>query len=816
MVKWFNEQKLLTKILIPVSIGSVLMLGLIVFYLNDLRDSNLKITGLNTCGSIAKQVVTLRGFYTKQIVGRAKKAGMKINYDFEQKENTIPLPATFTRHLGEQIEKDNPGFSIRLFSRFPFPNQANKVSLDKFEEEALDALEKSPDKPFFKIVEYQNRLSMRYTIADIMSAGCVSCHNSHPETPKNDWKIGDVRGAIEVIAPLENINNKIVASSNFLALTLIVGGVFFVGAIIGVFYRFILKPIGIIDKNMTALKSGNQDDFIEVNQGGELGKLSADFVGMSNEIGIKLKEYTAVLDIFNRIFTAETVNESLDELAKTAKSFFDVKYLAYNFQGNSTEEGKFIAYGLTQAEKDLIAHPPEAKGLLGLVIENGGVIRLDDMRTHPKSEGFPHGHPEMKTLLATGLEYNGVVLGNLYLSEKQSGENFTQRDEDFFRQFAQIAALAIYSKKQNIEIKLVNELMQKETNALVGIIAKIAQGKLNVQLPSTICNPSLKKIISNLRQMIQNLSELVGQVQAASSNISNSAQHIKATTSSMSDEVQNQTSQVSDVAAGVEEMATTINENARITTETSKAVQENDELAKVGGDIVKQSIDKIKELTDVMSNSTEIVTRLGASSNEIGEIISVINEIADQTNLLALNAAIEAARAGEQGRGFAVVADEVRKLAERTTQATTQIAEMIKNIQIDTKSAVKAMETGNTEVYAGLEMVNKAGAALQDIVSNSANVTDMIQQIATASEEQATTSSEMSRQVETISNMTNQSSENVMSIATEIDQMSNLAIELGKLVARFETEKNGKMTHDPTVVNIQEYDAVHQHNDLQF
>jgi len=197
---------------------------------------------------------------------------------------------------------------------------------------------------------------------------------------------------------------------------------------------------------------------------------------------------------------------------------------------------------------------------------------------------------------------------------------------------------------------------------------------------------------------------------------------------------------------------------------------------------VSQAIDGMNRISASVMESARTIETLGKSSDEIGEIIAVIYDIADQTNLLALNAAIEAARAGEQGRGFAVVADEVRKLAERTTKATKEIASMIKSIQSDTDGAVKSMSAGTEEVEKGVSLVNQAGGSLDQIVEVVASVTDMIQQIATAAEEQSAAAEEISTNVEAVATITKETATgaNQSSVATQ--ELTRLASDLQQMV----------------------------------
>lgn len=180
-----------------------------------------------------------------------------------------------------------------------------------------------------------------------------------------------------------------------------------------------------------------------------------------------------------------------------------------------------------------------------------------------------------------------------------------------------------------------------------------------------------------------------------------------------------------------------------------------------------------------------MVEKLGNSSAEIGEIVQVIEEIADQTNLLALNAAIEAARAGEQGRGFAVVADEVRKLAERTSEATKEIAATVRHIQHDTLNAVQAMQNGKSEAQEGIGFADNAGQVLQDIVQGMRDVQTMVVQIAAATQEQSATSNQIAENVENISAATEESASTVQEVARASEDLERVMKALSRSIARF-------------------------------
>jgi methyl-accepting chemotaxis protein len=232
-------------------------------------------------------------------------------------------------------------------------------------------------------------------------------------------------------------------------------------------------------------------------------------------------------------------------------------------------------------------------------------------------------------------------------------------------------------------------------------------------------------------------------------------------------------------------MTMTASEVARNSTEAARLAQETAETARSGQEVMGQTVTGMQQVSEAVVQAASIITTLGQSSDQIGEIVRVIEDIADQTNLLALNAAIEAARAGEQGRGFAVVADEVRKLAERTTKATKEIGDMIRQIQQDTKSAVASMDQGTTQVGQGVELANKTGEALSTILSMITSTTGMIEQIASAAEEQSNATRQISGDLESMTESTRETSSGVGESAKACHELSTLADNLQQTVSAF-------------------------------
>ncbi len=329
---------------------------------------------------------------------------------------------------------------------------------------------------------------------------------------------------------------------------------------------------------------------------------------------------------------------------------------------------------------------------------------------------------------------------------------------------------------------LTQTIEQKEIENL-NIDAKDEIGIMSRAIESTLA--SKKAIGDALNKMCGNLVSVIGSINQNSQAVSTAATEISASAEQMSQGATKQSEQVNQVSVAVEEVAATIVESTKNATDAKDASQKASETAGSGGQIVSDTIHGMQKISDVVQESAESITKLATSADQIGEIISVIDDIADQTNLLALNAAIEAARAGEQGRGFAVVADEVRKLAERTGKATGEITEMIKGIQNQTTEAVGSMETGIKEVTQGRELADKAGNSLNEIVTMSQSVVDMITQIATASEEQSAATEEISKNIEHISTVTKETEVGAHESAKAAEQLNQQAEELKAIVNQF-------------------------------
>ena len=296
---------------------------------------------------------------------------------------------------------------------------------------------------------------------------------------------------------------------------------------------------------------------------------------------------------------------------------------------------------------------------------------------------------------------------------------------------------------------------------------------------------SLNRLGESITTILRDVTDAVEATASASSQISSSTEELAAGS-------QEQSAQAAEVASAVEQMASSILQTTKNANNTAENAKNARALATQGGKAMEDTIDGMSRIAEVVSRAASTIQELGKGSNEIGEIIQVIDDIADQTNLLALNAAIEAARAGEQGRGFAVVADEVRKLAERTTKATKEIANMIKKIQKDTVEAVDSISQGTVEVEAGKKLALNAGDSLKLIITGSNEVVDLSTQVAAASEEQSAASEQISKNIESISSVTHQSASGTQQIARAAEDLNRLTDNLQQLILQFKIDSSNK------------------------
>lgn len=315
---------------------------------------------------------------------------------------------------------------------------------------------------------------------------------------------------------------------------------------------------------------------------------------------------------------------------------------------------------------------------------------------------------------------------------------------------------------------------------------KIASGDTTVRVAYP-GNDELRSVAQAFNHMGERFQSALHDVGRSAEQLAAASEETSVVTENTSESMRKQQNEISLVATAMNEMHATANEVAQSASLAADAAHHADEEALVGRDVSLQTIEAIESLASAVEHATGVIEALAKDSEEIGSVLDVIRSIAEQTNLLALNAAIEAARAGEAGRGFAVVADEVRTLASRTQNSTEEINNMVTRLQRGAVQAVEAMEAGRTEARAGVEQTLKTTACLESIVKAISTINDMNVQIASAAEEQSAVSEEITRSVVAIDDLTTETTDGAMQTTEASHEVARLASALQELLGRFKT-----------------------------
>ena len=322
-----------------------------------------------------------------------------------------------------------------------------------------------------------------------------------------------------------------------------------------------------------------------------------------------------------------------------------------------------------------------------------------------------------------------------------------------------------------------------EPLAMLEAAHHIANGDLTLQLD--VQQGDKTSLLAAIAEMQTNLRETIAQSSQAADQVTEAARSLAVSATEVSQSSAQQSEAASSMAAAVEQVTVSISHVAESAASARSLSEETGSLSTEGKNLVQDTISEINKIADSVALSSDVIHTLGEQSDKISSIVKVIKEIADQTNLLALNAAIEAARAGEQGRGFAVVADEVRKLAERTALSTKEIANMIDAVQHGTQSAVQRMEEARSQVGSGVQMAAKTGDSMARVQLATHQVVDVVEDISTALREQSSASTQIAQNVEKIAQMTEENSASISAVSQSADQLERLAVVLKSSVGHF-------------------------------
>ncbi len=464
---------------------------------------------------------------------------------------------------------------------------------------------------------------------------------------------------------------------------------------------------------------------------------------------------------------ADSPDEIATALSKVAASVKTITERIELFQKNvKTEKGKELIQKYIDARTK---YREELVKILALIKEG-------------KSQEARQG---LKLLAPLREPYLNSMTDIIKYQNERMTETGKQADDNYAlaRNLIIVATLIAFSLAAFLGIIITRSITKPLTRA-VSTAERVADGDLTVEIEADTSDET-GLLLKAMKHMTDKLRKMVGDIKQASASMASGSQQLSASSEEITRSMSSQSARASQIATSAEEMSQTVVDIAKNSANIASAAADTATIAEQGSHIVNKSVEESEAIAATVGNSVRVMQTLGDRSKQIGEIVAVINDIADQTNLLALNAAIEAARAGEQGRGFAVVADEVRKLAERTAKATSEIRGMIGSIQTEVGNAVESMDETSKKVETGLKYSKNAGEQLGTIVSSATSLQGMVQQIATATEEMSTTSEAISGDIQEIASGSSEISSGADQIAQSSTELARLAGDLKVIVEQF-------------------------------
>ena len=333
------------------------------------------------------------------------------------------------------------------------------------------------------------------------------------------------------------------------------------------------------------------------------------------------------------------------------------------------------------------------------------------------------------------------------------------------------------------------ESLQKSVTEFLTIVSQIARGDLTLR--GNVTNDALGNVVDSVNYMLDNFTRVLERVRKSAIDVASNANEILLSSEDMSAGASQQDQEITNTSSAVEELTVSMKQVSNNAEASAEAARRALDAAESGNRAVRDTLEGMQRIRASVQATAKKIKSLGDRSLEISEIINVINDITEQTNLLALNAAIEAARAGEAGRGFAVVADEVRKLAEHSRTATKDIAALIKAIQAETNEAVVVMEEGTKEVEVGAKLADQAGKALEAISSVVRQSAELVQEISLASKQQVRGTEGVANAMQIISNITRQTSQGTRQTARTVEHMVKLSEQLNEALSQFRVASSG-------------------------
>ncbi|HBG06536.1 MAG: chemotaxis protein [Geobacteraceae bacterium GWC2_58_44] len=504
--------------------------------------------------------------------------------------------------------------------------------------------------------------------------------------------------------------------------------------------------------------------------------------GNEAEMSLAVKHVGMLNDMKNHLTSIRLNLVYMLVIEDPAKMAEKTEELNKRKQSMQEEMTAFLKYDLNPKEKELIATFQE--GYEAYMVQAAKLAQMakesvGNPEARSKAVAFVDSVAALNAKPTQAI--NDLVSYNVEAAAEQQKRDLSGYHSAFFMMTGLTLLATLFMIVVGI---LIANSISKPLNMVFDTLALVASGDLTAR-SGIGTRDEMGMLAGKVNDMAEKLMNTMNQVARNSVQVASAASQLHSTSGQIATGAEQVAAQTGTLATASEEMSATSSEiaqNCHFAADGSKIANDR---ALAGVAVVEQTVQVMGRIAAQVRTSATTVSGLGARSDQIGEIVGTIEDIADQTNLLALNAAIEAARAGEQGRGFAVVADEVRALAERTTRATREIGEMIKSIQSETRQAVGAMEEGVREVENGTREASKSGESLREILNQISDVTMQINQIATAAEQQTSTTGEITSNIQQITEVVQNTSHGAQVSAASASDLAHLAEELNRVVRQF-------------------------------
>ncbi len=520
------------------------------------------------------------------------------------------------------------------------------------------------------------------------------------------------------------------------------------------------------------------------------------FVMLLASVILGLSHLGSVGGMVDRIVAKEwrktlLANEAIDLMNANARETF-LLFLAQDrpaVKARIADNAQAIAAKLDELEK--LIYKAEAKAMLAEIREQrkvyvasyAGVAKLLDAGRDAEAAKTMAAEtvPALDALLASVdklIRFQGEILEQ---TGKDANETYVWARNSLILFLAVMAGVAVALAAWII--RAVTRPLGGEPDEAKAAVSRIARGDLTQDI--ALKQGDSDSLLADMKQMQKALRGMIGALKANADGVASAAHQLSSASEQLAIGTSRQSESASGMAAAVEQMTVSINHVSDSANEARQVTEENGAQSNDGKRVIEETVTEMQEISRTVAHASETIHAVGQNSQKISSIVQVIKDVADQTNLLALNAAIEAARAGEQGRGFAVVADEVRKLAERTAQATTEIGDMIGAVQSSAQAAVGTMQQAVARVESGVTMAHRAGEAMGGIRDGADRVVAAVNEISSALKEQSAASNEIASSVEKIAQMSEENSAATHEAADTAHQLAALAVETRNAVSQF-------------------------------